>query len=360
MSVPTMPISLMTNVYRKVMPAALKELQYWQARAKDIPSLELRKQAMNSLMDKAFHSEGGAIMSLLAKDDYLPVIKFIVAYQTISDYLDNLCDRSTSMDPEDFKALHESMLDALMIDYDIAEQKNYYRFRLEQDDGGYLSDLVMTCRSVLNNVRHYQDIKVYLQELCQFYCDLQIHKHVMAEERVPRLQNWFDQHKKQIPEMEWFEFSACSGSTLGIFCLVAYAMRADYEKAYGENIRAGYFPYIQGLHILLDYLIDQEEDRAAGDLNFCFYYKNEKEMLERICYFVEQADKHTSLLPHKRFHLLINRGLLGIYLSDEKVGKQQSMKKLARKIIKSGGLASLFFYMNGRAYRAVKNRFSFS
>lgn len=137
-------------------------------------------------------------------------------------------------------------------------------------------------------------------------------------------------------------------------------MRADYEKAYGENIRAGYFPYIQGLHILLDYLIDQEEDRAAGDLNFCFYYKNEKEMLERICYFVEQADKHTSLLPHKRFHLLINRGLLGIYLSDEKVGKQQSMKKLARKIIKSGGLASLFFYMNGRAYRAVKNRFSFS
>lgn len=41
-------------------------------------------------------------------------------------------------------------------------------------------------------------------------------------------------------------------------------------KEMTEKIKAGYFPYIQGLHILLDYLIDQEEDKAGGDLNFCF------------------------------------------------------------------------------------------
>ena len=43
-------------------------------------------------------------------------IKFIVAYQTISDYLDNLCDRSSSLDPQDFAALHESMGDALSVE----------------------------------------------------------------------------------------------------------------------------------------------------------------------------------------------------------------------------------------------------
>jgi len=50
---------------------------------------------------------------LLAGEKYKEAIRFIVAYQTISDYLDNLCDRSTSSDPADFRALHESMLHAL-------------------------------------------------------------------------------------------------------------------------------------------------------------------------------------------------------------------------------------------------------
>ncbi|MCM3322962.1 MULTISPECIES: tetraprenyl-beta-curcumene synthase family protein [Cytobacillus] len=355
MNVPTMPISLMTNAYKKVMPAVNEELNKWRKLAESIPNDELKSQALSSIKDKTFHCEGGAIMSLLAVDDYRQVITFIVAYQTISDYLDNLCDRSTSMDPKDFTAIHEAMRHSLLIDEQLPKV-NYYRYRDDQDDGGYLLALVMTCRKVLSSMENYPLIKSYLTELCRYYCDLQIHKHVAIEERVSRLQSWYKEHQDLIPPMSWYEFSACSGSTLGIFCLVAYATRRDYKESYGEIIRNGYFPYIQGLHILLDYYIDQEEDKEAGDLNFCFYYEDEKELFERIRYFVKCADEHTDKLPHKRFHLLINRGLLGLYLSDEKVGRRQQMKKLARKMIKSGGFSSLFFYINGRAYRALKSR----
>ncbi|KAB2338900.1 tetraprenyl-beta-curcumene synthase family protein [Cytobacillus depressus] len=351
MSVPSMPISLMSNVYRKILPIVHKELDFWRKRAETIPDPELRKQALASIEHKTFHCEGGAIMALMAKEKYEIAIKFIVAYQTISDYLDNLCDRSTSLDPEDFAALHESMMDCLSAD---ADSRNYYRFRNEQEDGNYLADLVVMCREVLAELDHYDEIKEYLLELCQYYCDLQVHKHVQVEDRVPRLQDWFHEYKEQIPEMEWYEFSACSGSTLGIFCLVSYAMREDFEKADAEKIRNGYFPYIQGLHILLDYFIDQEEDRAGGDLNFCFYYENEEKLFDRLKHFVKEADKHTEQLPHKRFHQLINRGLLGIYLSDEKVRKQRNVKKLARGMIKTGGMISYFFYLNGLAYRAVQ------
>lgn len=351
MSVPSMPISLMSHVYRKILPAVHKELSYWKGKAEAIPDPELRKQALASIEHKTFHCEGGAIMALMAKEKYNEAIKFIVAYQTISDYLDNLCDRSTSLDPEDFAALHESMEDALTVN---ASPKNYYRFRNEQEDGNYLADLASVCREVLSNLECYGRIKCYLLELCQYYCDLQIHKHVTQEERVPRLQEWFNQYRGQIPEMEWYEFSACSGSTLGIFCLVSYALRDDFENRHAENIRNGYFPYIQGLHILLDYLIDQEEDREEGDLNFCFYYENEEKLFDRLKHFVAEADKHTEKLPHKRFHRLINRGLLGIYLSDDKVRKQRNVKKLAKNIIKAGGVISYFFYMNGRAYRTMQ------
>ncbi|WP_202171378.1 tetraprenyl-beta-curcumene synthase family protein [Bacillus sp. USDA818B3_A] len=346
-----MPITLMSRVYRKILPAVHEELAYWRSRAERIPNPELRNQALASIEHKTFHCEGGAILALAAGEDYKKAVKFIVAYQTISDYLDNLCDRSTSLDPNDFAFLHESMSDALLLE---AEEKNYYQLREDQEDDGYLHDLSQTCRTVLREVENYHLIEDYLQELCRYYCDLQIHKHVVKEERVPRLKNWFNRYQENLPEMEWYEFSACSGSTLGIFCLVSYAMRVDFQLEDARNIREGYFPYIQGLHILLDYFIDQEEDIIGGDLNFCTYYKSEEKLFKRLKHFVTEADRHTEFLPHKRFHQLINRGLLGIYLSDAKVRKQKNVRKLARGIIKSGGWISYFFYFNGLAYRSLQ------
>jgi tetraprenyl-beta-curcumene synthase len=348
-----MPITLMSRVYRKILPAVHQELAYWKGRAEKIPNLELRTQALASIEHKTFHCEGGSILALTANGEYKKAIKFIVAYQTISDYLDNLCDRSTSLDPVDFAALHESMSDALVLH---AEEKNYYRFREDQEDAGYLNDLAETCRSVLRELEpeHYKVIEEYLLELCQYYCDLQINKHVIHEERVPRLEKWFHDYKHQLPEMEWYEFSACSGSTLGIFCLISYALREDFKESDAENIRKGYFPYIQGLHILLDYFIDQEEDIAGGDLNFCSYYEDQETLFSRLNHFVVEADRHTEYLPHKKFHQLINRGLLGIYLSDAKVRKQRNVRKLARGMIKSGGWISYFFYFNGLAYRSIQ------
>lgn len=62
---------------------------------------ELHSQAIASIEHKTFHCEGGGILALLANEHREECIRFIVAYQTISDYLDNLCDRSTSLDPND-------------------------------------------------------------------------------------------------------------------------------------------------------------------------------------------------------------------------------------------------------------------
>ncbi|WP_409302281.1 tetraprenyl-beta-curcumene synthase family protein [Peribacillus sp. SCS-155] len=353
MAVPTNPLTLMKNVYRDIFPVVHEELNYWKKRAEEIPNQELKRQALASIHSKTFHCEGGSILALAAESQARAAIRFIVAYQTISDYLDNLCDRSTSLDPEDFRALHESMHHSIDID---AEPSDYYRYRSDKDDGGYLHELVSACQSVLRGISSYLDIFPYLRDLCSVYCDLQVHKHVRVEERVPRLQSWFDHHKAQLPTMSWYEFSACSGSTLGIFCLVSYSMRPDFTQEYAEKIWQGYFPYIQGLHILLDYFIDQEEDRDGGDLNFCFYYKDDQELYNRFAYFVEKSEQHSRLLPHKRFHLLIHRGLLGLYLSDDKVQSQKKIKAVSKRLIRCGGFVSMFFYLNGRAYRSLQKR----
>ncbi|ALC89609.1 tetraprenyl-beta-curcumene synthase [Bacillus sp. FJAT-18017] len=348
MIIPAKPVSLMALSYRKIFPAVKEELGYWKQRAEAIPNHELRNQAIASINTKTFHCEGGSIIALIAKNEYRKAIKFIVAYQTISDYLDNLCDRSTSLDPDDFAALHDAMFDALLPGPSLGD---YYSKRKDKDDGGYLADLVGTCKQVLQSVSSYPIIQDHLLDLCGYYCELQVHKHVHPDEREGRLKEWFSRHKKRMPEMDWYEFSACSGSTLGVFCLVSYAIGSPMGEENAKKVVNGYFPYIQGLHILLDYFIDQDEDRLGGDLNFCFYYRNQEVLFNRLLHFMEEADRHTEGLPHQHFHMMINRGLLGLYLSDSKVQSQESVRKLAKKIIKAGGPVSKFFYMNGLAYR---------
>ncbi|MFP3325630.1 DUF2600 family protein, partial [Planococcus sp. SIMBA_160] len=86
-------------------------------------------------------------------------------------------------------------------------------------------------------------IQPYLHTLCDSYSDLQVHKHVVPHERVPRLESWFRQYEKDLPKMEWYEFSACAGSTLGIFCLVADALHPDFSEALDKQIFDGDFPF---------------------------------------------------------------------------------------------------------------------
>jgi tetraprenyl-beta-curcumene synthase len=344
---------LMLRTYREVLPRVRKHLKLWQQKAEIIPNSELRKQALLSIESKTFHCEGGGIYGLLAQDKIEPTIRFIVAYQTICDYLDNLCDRSTSLDPRDFRTLHQACIDALTPD---AHCINYYQFRQEQDDGGYLIELVQTCQAVLKQLPSYDMVAPCLYELADRYCNLQVHKHVQVQERVPRLKAWFEEHRARLPEMSWYEFSACTGSTLGIFCLVAYSGDPNCSEELAAQVKNSYLPWVQGLHILLDYLIDREEDNIGGDLNFCNYYNSEQEISERFIYFLKAADLAVAQLPHRHFHRTIVRALLGVYLADPKVNAQKNVKVIASKILHSCDRAALFFLWNGRIMARIRQR----
>ncbi len=350
MPVPTNLISLTTTMILKVQPTAHSCLRQWKARAQNIPDPELRRQALASIATKTFHCEGGSLYGLLAGRHYQEAIQFIVAYQTISDYLDNLCDRSTSQDPEDFHALHESMLHALMPEAPIGD---YYRFRREQNDGGYLVALVQTCRAILSRLANYQLGASVLRELADVYVHLQVNKHVQKDERLPRLQAWFADCKKDLPEMAWYEFAACAGSTLGIFCIVSQLFNTATSGELVVRIKNAYFPWVQGLHILLDYLIDQEEDRDGLDLNFCSYYENSEHLTCRISHFYKQARSSVASLPDAKFHHLITRGLLSFYLADHKVARQKDVRSVARKLLRLGGSESYFFYLHCWIYRRL-------
>lgn len=341
--VPTHALTLMHRVYKYILPEVSEQLAQWQELAARIPDDELRTQALASIESKRFHCQGGAVYASANLAQRHVLIPLIVAFQTISDYLDNLCDRSTSLDPVDFRQLHQAMLDAITPS---APLQDYYAHRDEKEDGGYLDQLVKRCQSCLLLLPSYEAVQPYVRELVSYYCDLQVYKHIHRDLREAELLRWWKMYKIKFPSLGWNEFAAGTGSTLGVFVLFLAATRSQLNEATAERISRAYFPHVCALHILLDYLIDQEEDRQGGDLNFCEYYEDEAQTIERFDYITSQARKDVLTMEHSRFHRLIIEGLLALYLSDPKVKHQKRVKKIANQLMKNSPMTRLFFRIN--------------
>ena len=328
------------------------QLKIWREQAEKIPSPDLRTQALASFDSKTFHCAGGGMYGLLAEERIEEAIRFIVAYQTICDYLDNLCEQNASFDPEDFRLLHLSMRHALTPG---AQLENYYALRKEQDDHGYLANLVKVCQDFLSSLPGYEAIKPHLLELMDYYCFIQIHNHIAPEKRRLTLEKWFEKHEDYLPAMTWYEFVACCGSTMGIYALVSSACRKDCDDALALSIKEAHFPWVHGLNFLLDYLIDQGEDKNGEDLNFYSFYPSDSTAKERMSYFYRQANISVSALPHARFHKYMNQGLIALYGSDPKVNSQKKVLKAVRQLLKEGGITAWVFYYGCRLYRRMSS-----
>ncbi|MGI6711468.1 MAG: tetraprenyl-beta-curcumene synthase family protein [Bacillota bacterium] len=300
---------------REIFPQVDKTLEKWEKKAELIPDQFLRNQALSSIKLKRFHCQGGSVYALYPGVDRDIMVRFIVAFQTISDYLDNLCDRGGCLDKNAFYQLHLALIEALSPQKTLS---NYYSLYPYHDDGGYLESLVQECRSCLRRIFSYRIIEKDVLKLVSLYSDLQSIKHIAPESREKEMVQWTHKYIKDYRDISPWEFAAATGSTLGVFMLCVLAFKHGLEREDIERTRSAYFPYICGFHILLDYFIDQAEDRNEGDLNFLSYYENEEKILERLTYFLSRALEKAGTLPDPAFHKTIIRGMSALYLSDPK------------------------------------------
>lgn len=346
---PLTAAALVHRSFRQVLPRCAVELAGWRARAAAIEDPELRRQALASLAAKRFHADAGAVYATAVPPGprQAGLIGLIVAFQTISDYLDNLCDRSTSLDPDDFRTLHRAMCDAVSPDAPLGD---YYLHRPQTEDG-YLAELVRACQRGVAGLPGYQAASPLITDLVGLYGDLQVHKHVRPQERAGRLAAWSGARGTQGAELHWWEYAAATGSTLAVFALFLAALDPALTAESARRIRDAYFPWICGLHILLDYLIDQDEDIAGGDLNFVAQYPSPQDAYGRIELFTERALAVTSALPDARFHRLVVQGLVGMYLSDDKVRERGTQRSFARRLTRRAGANALLFHWVSRVYR---------
>ena len=300
-----------------------------------IPNHELREQALQSLKYKAFHCEGASVYSHISQNPE-PYLQFIVAYQTLCDYLDTLCDRSTSADLTDYRTLHQSLLDC----FTPGAKHNYYQKHADKEDGGYMEFLVEHCQKSLATLPIMNEQRAQLIHFCSLYIDLQVYKHGPQESRIPHLKAWHKDHITLAHNLPWWEFSAASGSTLALFAILATPDEADL-------LMQAYFPWFCALHIQLDYFIDRQEDQTYGDLNFVAQYAQEDEVAARLLFFLKQLEKKLEYSKHATFHKSVARGMIGFYLSDVKYKHGQ----VTYRLLRAGGPFSRLIYLLGHFMR---------
>lgn len=331
----------------QVFPLVKQELERWKEKARQAPDARLSQQALDSIRLKAFHCQGGSIYALYPGINRLSTIRFIVAYQTMSDYLDNLVDSLEVEDEKAFRQLHLAMQEALNPEADPSDYYLYYPYR---EDGGYLESLVKTCQESIRKLPSYTIVQEEAVKFAELYSHLQTYKHLAIGIRESKMLEWIKPYISVDSEITAWEFSAATGSTLGIFCLYSAAFDPELTIKQAKKIGQTYFPWICGLHILLDYFIDLREDHETNQLNFVAYYDNTKVIYERLNLFVQKSLDQAKLLQYPKFHQVVVKGLLAMYLSDEK-SMNEDIQAIVKKLLKNSSLGVYLLYWLCRKLR---------
>jgi tetraprenyl-beta-curcumene synthase len=316
----------MIRYLTRITPYASKLLAEIRAQAVAIPDPALREQALASIDRKAFHVQGGSILAT-----FLPpraarrYVDIVAPLETIYDYLDNVCDRLDGVPERAYATLHEALLDAVDPRRPLGD---YYRDGPHGDDGGYLLSLVGQSRAALAALPSLDTVQERIVEVTRFYAELQTFKH--SQQREEACRRWHERSGAAFATLAWWEFAAACGSSLPVFAMLYMASRRTPRAADIGAVYHAYFPHVSAVHIMLDYFIDQAEDREHHELNFVACYASSDEALERIGTLIARAAERLGAVAGAEYHLFLLNAMCLFYLTHEKVFEQDLDRQAVR------------------------------
>src|ERR1700742_5361398 len=123
--------------------AVSREMRVWRVRALMIPDAAIREDALTCIDRKRENADGAALFSILPRRRDPNLLRLLVAYQIIWDFLDSVSERGACEGTENGLQLHKALVEALDPGVPISD---YYALHPWREDAGYLRKLVETCR----------------------------------------------------------------------------------------------------------------------------------------------------------------------------------------------------------------------
>jgi tetraprenyl-beta-curcumene synthase len=294
-----------------IAPTARSELRRWKCYARSIPDPVLKGHALEKLSNEALNPEAAAFFAVLApKAIRSRLIRLIVAYQVMYDYLDAVNEAPAFSSLRDGLQLHRALLDVVLSQQ---TSTDYYLHDSQHDDG-YLNALIHTCRGILDACPSREVLTPALIAAARRCGEGQARNHAGSIEGYDQLIDWSE---RQAPcsGYLWWELAAAGISCLAIHALFAAAATPKTTSHEAQSIDAAYFPSVCAISALLDSLIDLPHDADIINHSFAAHYTSSSHAAERYAAIIADAEKQLSGLRHARRHRIILAGITGYYLS---------------------------------------------
>lgn len=296
-----------------------------------IPDAPIRHDALDALARKRGQTDGAALFTILPRSRNLALLRALVSYQILWDFLDSVSERHPTQ--QNGRQLNRALIDALDPSGPLGD---YYRHHPWKDDGGYLHALVATCRETCTKLPAYPLVQRVVIREAQRAEVLAMNHELDSQHRVAMLKNWASKEFPAYHEAAWFELSGAASAGLVIFALLALAVDANCSETDVTLTADAYFPWPGALATMLDSYVDQKEDAANGDHIYIDYYESNTLAVERTGELVRQSLLSLGALPGRQKHFVIIASMVAMYLSKNSA-RAPEMQDSTASIAASGG-----------------------
>jgi cytochrome P450 len=274
------------------------------------------------------------------------LLRLLVAYQTIWDFLDNVSERYTGA--ANARQLHLALSEALDPGAPVSD---YYRHNPCKDDGGYLRALVQACRASCAALPSYSRVRPHVLEGVALCAIQSINHDPDPGRRDAALQAWAGRESPGEPTLKWFELTAAA-SAFTPHVLLALAAEPSCEEGDIAKALAAYFPWVSLAITMLDSYVDRLEDDASGNHSYISHYENPDAAVQRLCEIVDRTAREARGLRNGHRHATLVACMVAMHLSRDGA-HAPDMHAGRRALAAAGGSLTRLLLPLVRAWRAA-------
>lgn len=317
----------------QALPAVAHEVRGWRARARAIPDGAIRQDALSALADKRGHTDGAALFWTLAPAGGLGLLRLLVAYEIMWDFLDSANEHGATAGQANGRQLHRALIEGLDPDLPVCDHYRYHPWRA---DGGYLRALVEACRELCLSLPGYEHVRPLVVREAQRAQVLAINHDLDPAMRDATLRAWAAREFPGARETCWFELTGAASASLTVHVLLALAADGGCSEADLLRARDAYFPWISAATTMLDSFVDQLEDAASGDHSYVAHYRSAELLDRRVRWLLARSLEEARRLRGPEHHVLIVACMAAMYLSKDSA-RSPALCAGSARLARSGG-----------------------
>jgi tetraprenyl-beta-curcumene synthase len=332
---------------------AVRELSRWKERATRIPDTNLRAHALEALTETDEQALGSALFSILSHERSESLVRLLVAYQVLWNYVDATSEASKDESQSNGRALHRALAEAVDT---AAPLTDHYALHPWKEDGGYLLELITACRECCLRLPTYAALQPVIVEAASL-AEIQGANHLQDSLRREMLLKslsagaFTGDHA-----LAWYERAVAMSSTMPQAFLVLAAGQACSESEIAAT-RAMYFGLMAVVFGMLDSYADQERDSTLDRHSYFGYYPSLQSGVKRTEELIKSLAAEARRLPRSERHSILVSCAVAVNLTSPGA-KSISRRPLTYAMIRNSDALTRLIVYAFRIWRPLHPRFT--